>query len=325
MEPLSASDLERYGYCPLSWWLGRENEVTSDELREGKRKHEAIARELTSIQKHEARAKFWEMLVIIFALVATGLAVIGLSLTPIDNARDWSNFLGGISVLWILAATFMLVRSTSVEKSKLAFYERMIVVFAIVGTLVAINSISILGVEPEAALLYEMVALLCLIGACIAIYVSISAGRKAKIHRDEIDVEGRIEYVDKDGSRLLRSERYGLSGRPDYIIEVEGESIPVEVKTGRKPRGPLFSHIMQVAAYCLLLSEEKGERVSHGILSYEKIEHEIEYSEELEALLHSKMREMRNLISTGEVHRNHHREGKCRNCSRRDICPERLV
>ena len=63
----------------------------------------------------------------------------------------------------------------------------------------------------------------------------------------------------------------------------------------------------------------------YGILRYEGIEHEIEFSEELEVLLLSKLREMRTLMINNDVHRNHSREGKCRNCSRRDICPERLV
>ena len=32
----------------------------------------------------------------------------------------------------------------------------------------------------------------------------------------------KISYIGNDTSRLLRSETYGLTGRPDYILE-EGE------------------------------------------------------------------------------------------------------
>jgi len=266
------------------------------------------------------------MLVILFAGVATALAIIGLSLMPLGNAQEWSAVLGLLSVPWVISAIFMLIRSGSIwESAKKRFYERMIVVFAIVALLIAINSVTVLGVEPEMAMLYEIIALILLIGACISMYFSIRTSRSVSEDRERAALDGEISYVGQDSSRLLKSNRFGLSGRPDIILEMENELVPVEVKTGRQPKGPLFSHILQVAAYCLLLSEERGIRVSHGILRYKGVDHEIEYTEELEALLLSKLREMRRALETGEVHRNHHREGKCQNCSRRDICPERLV
>jgi len=325
MEFISASDLGRYGYCPLSWWLGRTGEVTSEALEKGDRKHGEISRSLTAIKSQEQKAKGWEILVIVFSITATALASVGLSLLPVANAQSWSGYLGFISILWILAAVFMLIRANAVEEKESAFYRKLMVVFAIVATLVAINSISVLGIDPEAALVYEIIALLWLISACVALYFHIVASRKARTEREEIDIEGEIEYIGKDHSRLLKSNKYGLSGRPDYILEINGDQIPVEVKTGRIPMGPLFSHILQVSAYSLLLSEENGKRVPYGILKYENIEHEIEFSDELEALLISKLREMRKLMETGDVHRNHNREGKCRNCSRRQMCPERLA
>lgn len=326
MDYISASDLERYGYCPLSWWLNRTNEVTSEALREGDRKHEEISEGLTAIQKQESEANRWELLVISFSVIATALAVIGLSLMPIEQAASLSTFLGIVSIVWIVAAIFMLVRANRLEESSdIPFYRNMIVVFAIIATLVAINSITVLGVDPEAATAYEVIAILWLIAACIALYFHIRASRRARTRRNEINVEGEIHYVGEDDSRLLKSDKYGLSGRPDYILEIEDEEIPVEVKTGRIPMGPLFSHILQVATYCLLMSEENGKRVPYGILRYEHIEHEIDYSDELEILLLSKLREMRKLMESGDVHRNHKRMGKCRNCSRRFICPEKLV
>lgn len=97
------------------------------------------------------------------------------------------------------------------------------------------------------------------------------------------------------------------------------------MKTGRVPRGPFFSHILQVAAYCLLLEEEQGEAPPFGIVKYGDKEFEVDYDESLKELLIKKVEEMREAKETGEVHRNHNREGKCLHCSRRDICPERLV
>jgi len=43
------------------------------------------------------------------------------------------------------------------------------------------------------------------------------------------------------------------------------------------------------------------------------------------ALVLSKVSEIRDADRTDVAHRNHDREGKCRNCSRRQGCPEKLV
>jgi CRISPR-associated exonuclease Cas4 len=101
--------------------------------------------------------------------------------------------------------------------------------------------------------------------------------------------------------------------------------IPVEEKTGRTPKGPLFSHILQVAAYCLLIEDSTGKAPPYGLLKYPEHEHEIEYNQDLKNLLMKNMDEMREMGRTGNAHRNHSRPGKCRSCSRREVCTERLA
>ena len=64
--------------------------------------------------------------------------------------------------------------------------------------------------------------------------------------------------------------------------------------------------------------------VSHGLLRYGDEEHEVEFNEDLRDLAISKLDEMRERKRSGNVHRNHNRPGKCRSCSRREMCPERL-
>ena len=44
LEPISASALERFGYCPLSWWLALGSEVTSKGLEEGEVRRNHILR-----------------------------------------------------------------------------------------------------------------------------------------------------------------------------------------------------------------------------------------------------------------------------------------
>jgi len=325
LEPISASALERFGYCPLSWWLALRSEVTSKGLEEGEKEHSAVANDLVDIVKKEKTAHGWERMVLAFSVVATVLAVVGISLMVQDNGQQISIILGTISIVWIAAALLLLFRSASVKDKKQRSKAQQIVAgFAIVAMVIALNAVSILNVNPDLAFVLEIIALVWLIAASLALYVSIRSGRQAKEIREKRMIQGEIKYVDDGKPRMLRSERLGLQGRPDYVLEIEGEAVPVEMKIGRTPKGPLFSHILQVAAYCVLL-EEDGEKVTHGILRYEEAEHEIEYNQDLKGMVLSKLDEMRALMKSGDVHRNHHRPGKCRSCSRREGCPERLA
>lgn len=325
LEPVSASALERFGYCPLSWWLALRSEVTSKELEEGEKEHSAVANDLVDIVEKERTARGWERIVLAFSIVATVLAMIGISLMTHDNSQQLSMVLGSISIVWIVAALFLLLRSASVkDKKERSRTQQIVAGFAIVAMVIALNAVTILDVNPELAVVLEIIALLWLIAASLALYVSIRSGRMAREIREKRAIQGEIKYVDNGEPRMLRSERLGLQGRPDYILEIEGEMVPVELKSGRTPKGPLFSHILQVAAYCVLL-EEEGQKVTHGILRYEEAEHEIEYNQDLRIMVLSKLDVMRALMKSGDVHRNHHRPGKCRSCSRREGCPERLA
>ena len=321
-ETISASDLERFGYCPLSWWLGMQVDVTSDALEAGEKQHELVSDNLTKILDEEKKARSWERLILIFSAVATVLGVLGLSF--LVDAAAVSAILAILSIIWIVAAIYLLFRSASLKnKTRSASNEQIIVGFAIVAMIIALNAVTVLQFHPDLARLTEVGALVLLIVASFAMYRSLSSSLNAKRKREEGAIEGDIRYVGRQTSRLLKSERYGLTGRPDYILERNGEIIPVEVKSGRKPKGPLFSHVLQVGAYCLLL-EEEGNKVSHGILRYGDMEHEVEFDAELRSILLGKVKEMRRLMESEDVHRNHHRPGKCHSCSRREMCPERL-
>ena len=139
-------------------------------------------------------------------------------------------------------------------------------------------------------------------------------------------VPGELAYSDLDRpAETLRSERYDLSGRPDYIVRRGEEFIPVELKTGRTPDEPHESHIMQLGVYCLLVEQCYGKPPSHGVLQYNGRVFDVPYTDELrDRVLETTLR-MRLAEMTGVIHRNHERVGKCRGCSRRDVCPERLT
>lgn len=329
-EIISASNLEKYGYCPLSWWLSRDEddeELDKEPLTRGAKAHAKVSDDLTGIVKGESLAKQFESGVMWFAIAATFISIMGISLV-FRAGQDIGQIMGVISLIWILAACYFLYKAETIpHKKSRMIYQRIILIFAIVATIIALNSVTIMSsMDPDVAKISQAVSLAWLIGACYFLFRSLKQLEQASVRRSRQRVRHDIAYIDSDEKKpkLFISEELGLSGRPDFVLLIGDEHIPVELKTGRVPRGPLFSHILQVAAYCVLLEEEFGKRPPHGIIRYGQVENEIEYDEGLKDMVLNKLAEMRVLMRTGNVHRNHNKPGKCKNCSRRGICPERL-
>jgi len=77
-ELISAADIEKFGYCPLSWWLSRGlAPEEGPELAEGEKKHEAASADLKGIEAHEAKAREAETGVLYFAIAASIVAIVG--------------------------------------------------------------------------------------------------------------------------------------------------------------------------------------------------------------------------------------------------------
>ena len=326
----SAGEVEKYGYCPLTWWLSRQAaDETGEEIVEGITKHEELGDEIRSIEKHELHAKQSETTVLYFALAATIVAVLGVSFISATTFAV-TLILDAVSLIWLLAAVYLLYRADRIatDMDRL-LWGRVILGFAMVATIVAVLSVTtFLFQDPWLGRTAEVAALIWLIGATFFLRRSILHAMLAAAKRLKFGAtKGDVAYVDQQETRpeLLVSDRYGLRGRPDYVIAEGDTLIPVELKTGRTPRGPLFSHILQLAAYCLLVEERYGKAPPHGVIRYESASHEIEYNEDLKKLLLGKLDDMRRALAKGEAHRNHNRPGKCIHCSRREGCPERLA
>jgi len=313
------------------------DEVEKERLEKGGIDHEVISKQLENIRTKEAAGKRSERTVLWFAVIATLISIVGVTFLPQFSLQlAVSKILGVVSLIWLLAAAFFLYKSETVAQPTLRLaYTRLIVLFAMVSVIISIYAVTFF-LEPDEILssTLEFVALFWLIGASFFLYRALYQVHIAKLSRTALDIgPGDIEYVDTDKHRpeVLVSEKFKLRGRPDYILSKkkedsdELEHIPVEVKTGRTPQGPLFSHILQIATYCMLLEDTYKKTPSHGILKYGKIEHEIEFNDELKGLVLSKIKEMRGALVSGDVHRNHNRPGKCRSCSRRGVCSERLT
>jgi CRISPR-associated exonuclease Cas4 len=142
-------------------------------------------------------------------------------------------------------------------------------------------------------------------------------------------LEGRIVYQDTDRrrnvERPLVSHRYGLSGKPDYLVDRSNELIPVEVKSRScPPSGPHASDAAQLTAYCVLVEESCGVTPSHGIIQYANRTWPIRYTVKGRERLLEILDEMRAARQSETVHRDHTQAGRCRACGYRAACDEAL-
>ncbi len=325
---ISAGDIEKYGYCPLSWWLSlEEEEVTNEELKQGTKDHEKMGSAIREVKMKEARSLMVENLVLWLAVAATIVSMFGMTFLSPEGFQQQVFLV--ISMIWLLAATFLLYASErNLIKEENFKEERIMLVLAMGATLLTVFAFSLTLTDENIAMIAQIISLIWLVGACYWLKVSLTLEIEAEAKRKKYNVaDGKIEYVDEmeDESPMLVSQIFRVRGRPDYIIDKVGYQIPVEVKTGRVPKGPFFSHLLQLAAYCYLLEESTGKTPPYGIVQYESKEFVVDYDSQLKKLLLTKVDEMKNILESGEVHRNHNRPGKCANCSRRELCPESLA
>ena len=323
MEYISAGDIEKYSYCPLSWWLSRQER---DKRSRGVEEHKKIGKKAMEYERRYKKSKEFEKIVMYYSIAATMISIVGISL--IYSSFIFSRVFHILSIFWLLVSLYLLWKSdkyTLVWKKK--NFETVMVIAASSSTLFSVLAVSFfLPPNYIFGYLFEIVSLIWLFFASFFLYLSLRNEIKYSEIKKELKLpDGEIIYVDDmKKSPILKSEKFGIWGRPDLLMKIGKDYIPIEIKTGRVPRGPLFSHIMQLTAYMLLV-EENYSAPSYGILKYGPIIFRIDYEEELKKILLQKVEEMRKAIKTGEVHRNHHRVNKCLHCSRRDICPEKLI
>lgn len=140
---------------------------------------------------------------------------------------------------------------------------------------------------------------------------------------------GQVIYADTGAWRRLEqplfSARYGLTGRPDYLVRERGAVIPVEVKPGRNASLPYESDVLQLGAYCLLVEETYGQTPPYGILKYPQHAFAIPYTAALRRQVLATLDNMRADHQAESVARSHDEPARCAACGVRPYCDERLA
>lgn len=143
---------------------------------------------------------------------------------------------------------------------------------------------------------------------------------------------GRVVYDDARPARAPEKPLYdpelGLTGKPDYLVEIDGALIPVEVKSAWAPPEPYEGHLYQLLAYCSLVERSEGRRPPYGLLRYRNRTFAVDFTPQAEDELRAVLAEMRadeRRRSARGLPRSHDEPTRCRHCGYRDHCDERLL
>ena len=141
---------------------------------------------------------------------------------------------------------------------------------------------------------------------------------------------GEVVYTDTGAweqvPEPLLSRRYGLVGKPDYLVRVrtgqQTSLVPVEVKSRRRPPVTPDSHILQLATYCLLVEDVHKVRPAYGLLHYADATLQIPYTDELRRAVLEIAGAIRQARSAPDLHRDHNDPARCRGCGYAHGCGE---
>lgn len=173
-----------------------------------------------------------------------------------------------------------------------------------------------------------MTSAVALLAVVFLLALLVWANARARLLKSGI-LDGRIVYQDTDRrrnvERPLVSHAYGLSGKPDYLVDRSNELIPVEVKSRRcPPSGPHASDAAQLMAYCVLVEDCCRVTPSHGLIQYANRTWPIRYTVKDRERLLAVLDEMRTARQSNTVHRDHVQPSRCRACGYRAACEEAL-
>ncbi|MCH1442338.1 MAG: Dna2/Cas4 domain-containing protein [Candidatus Poseidoniaceae archaeon] len=364
--PVSASELERYTYCPVSWRLAKEGaagmgEAITSGLEKHKKIHEGMNEFQASLIKLRRELLIWSWwfgIIIAFAIDSIAFVYIDdLMNSPIEMAKILSMW----SVSCLAAAILSIVlpwRNWLNMKPNTSEIETLSKSFEATGLKPTWNPIGYLGGwfsggKTEAGLLLATIVIglhaialaaadnrsqagfILIVTAFIWTFLATWQLQKSLLAENEmienrehagLDEGTQLVYSDDDeSSGLLRDGETGLRGRPDQIVIIDGEFIPVEQKTGRVPKKPHDSHRVQLLAYISLVETNTKKSPPYGILKYgEEDVHQVFWDQHAKDSLFTSIKEVQKLMVEGGAKRNHEREGKCKNCSRRHACEQSL-
>ena len=361
--PVSASDLERYTYCPLSWHLATTGTSgKSAAIQEGIRQHQAIHESMMDFKGHQSHTQRnlliwqWWFSIIVILLIDT------IAFRYIDdinlNVVEFSKFLavGALSFLLVGVLALLVPWRTAIGLNRPFlpkkegyvdpidpvieprgfmggwFQAGLLETFMFISAIVlALHSSALLFAadREQASFVLASTTLGWTLLATVLLRRALKANELAlKLAKENnLSIDHKVSYSDdEDKAQLLIDEETGLRGRPDQIVIIDSEFIPVEQKTGKVPKRPHDSHRLQALAYARLVEKTTGRSPPYALLRYGQDNlHQLPWDEAAEKELFAQITKVQNAMAKGGAVRNHDRPGKCQHCSRRHACEASLV
>ena len=127
----------------------------------------------------------------------------------------------------------------------------------------------------------------------------------------------------------LISRRYGLVGKPDYLVQVtenrQSIPIPVEVKSRKRPLVLYENHTLQLATYCLLVEEKFKITPPDGLLHYADATLKIAFTDQMRYQVLAAADAIRQARSANHVLRSHRDPGRCQHCGYLHACGDQAL
>lgn len=144
---------------------------------------------------------------------------------------------------------------------------------------------------------------------------------------------GEVLYQDLAGQPFfgepLRSDRLGISGKPDCLIRTADGTVPVELKKSSKPpaRGEVYpNHMIQALAYCALVEDQMKERVPYALVIYAGQQvRRVDFTDNRREWLVRAVHEVEFARERLTANRNHDHRGRCAGCGVRSQCDQALL
>lgn len=136
--------------------------------------------------------------------------------------------------------------------------------------------------------------------------------------------EGELVYEDANGKgETLSSDQFPLAGKPDYVIKLpDGRPVPIELKlSSQGVKVPYSNHVLQLAAYCLILEDYFDAPPTHGILRYADRDFTVDYTPALRKKVISTLTEMEDYSEQEPPLLTKQKAAKCRACIFQPVCP----
>ena len=363
---VSASDIERHAYCPLSWELAKKGNSGQGEAVElGKTKHSEIHNIVSEFKLKQSQFRrqmiIWTWwFTVIIAIVIDSVAIMMIDdvmLYPQDMARylamwSLSVLVAGITAIYLpwrkwlgFGETIRAEKNKIIQETKIiepeweeegfqgGWFEagKVEISLLFAAMLLGIHSIALSGAEnrQQAGFILIVLAMIWTLAASWQLQKALISENESELARKDVGLEPGSEVAysdDEESAGLLIDKQTGIRGRPDQIVVIDGEFIPIEQKTGRVPKRPHTSHRRQLLAYIHLVEINTNRNTPYGILRYGNDDiHQILWDDASKDELFDQVQEIQRLMAEGGAKRNHERIGKCQNCSRKYACSESLV